>query len=68
MADVTFFTLVWPYDSARPSIWENGVDPWFCVQCIQAVFFTMLAKFAFRRLGITAEDTRQQALSIARSY
>jgi len=62
MADATFFTLVWPYDSSRPTIWEEGADVWFWVHCIQASVFTTLAILAFRRLASAAEDSQRQAM------
>ncbi len=52
MADLTFFTLVWPYDTQRRLIWETGVsDTRFWIHLAQAIIFTVLAILAFRRLA-----------------
>lgn len=57
MADLTFFTLVWPYDTQRRLIWETGVsDTWFWIHLAQAIIFTMLAILAFRRLARVTKD------------
>ncbi len=50
-ADLTFFTLVWPYDTARRLVGEGGVDAWFWIHVTQALAFTVLAILAFRRLA-----------------
>ncbi len=55
MADLTFFTLVWPYDTARHLIWEAGADSWFWIHATQAILFTALAILAFRRLARATE-------------
>jgi membrane protease YdiL (CAAX protease family) len=55
LADLTFFTLVWPNDVARRLIWEGGADVWFYLHAFQAIIFTFLAILAFRRLGMTPE-------------
>jgi len=36
--DLSFFTLVWPYDAARPLIGEGGPDAWFWIHATQASF------------------------------
>ncbi len=48
VADLTFFTLVWPYDAARRLVWEAGADTWFWIHPAQAIIFTALAILAFR--------------------
>ena len=59
MGDVTFFTLVWPYDRARQLVWESGTDNWFWIHGAQAVIFTALALLAFQQLGkVTERRTR----------
>jgi membrane protease YdiL (CAAX protease family) len=56
IADLTFFTLVWPYDTARPLVGEAGVDAWFWLHLAQAIIFTLLAILAFRKLAkVTGE-------------
>jgi membrane protease YdiL (CAAX protease family) len=51
LADLTFFTTVWPYDTARPLVWVSGPDVWFWVHLAQALIFTVLAVLAFRQLA-----------------
>jgi membrane protease YdiL (CAAX protease family) len=46
-----FFTLVWPHDAARRLVWEGGPDIWFWMHGSQAIMFTALAVWAFRRLA-----------------
>jgi membrane protease YdiL (CAAX protease family) len=57
LTDLTFFTLVWPYDTQRRLIWETGVsDTWFWIHVAQAIIFTVLAMLAFRRLARITKD------------
>jgi membrane protease YdiL (CAAX protease family) len=59
LTDLTFFTLVWPYDTQRRLIWETGVsDTWFWIHLAQAIIFTVLALLAFIRLARVAKRTR----------
>lgn len=51
IGDLTFFTLVWPYDAARRLVWEGGADRWFWIHAAQAIIFTALAIPAFVRLA-----------------
>jgi membrane protease YdiL (CAAX protease family) len=51
IGDLTFFTLVWPHDAARRLVSESGTDDWFWIHVSQAIVFTMLAVWAFRRLA-----------------
>jgi membrane protease YdiL (CAAX protease family) len=60
MIDVTFFTLVWPKDAARRLVLASGADNWFWIHVAQAIVFTMLAVWAFRRL---ARKSSRDALS-----
>jgi membrane protease YdiL (CAAX protease family) len=46
-----FFTLVWPDDAARHLVWKGGPDIWFWLHASQAILFTALAVWAFRRLA-----------------
>jgi membrane protease YdiL (CAAX protease family) len=55
MADLTFFTLVWPYDAARALVWEHGADGWFWLHIAQVLVFTPLAILALIRLAKTTE-------------
>ena len=57
LADLTFFTLVWPYDTQRHLIWQTGAsDTWFWIHLAQAIIFTVLAILAFRRLARVTKD------------
>jgi membrane protease YdiL (CAAX protease family) len=60
LADVTFFTLVWPYDAARRLVSEGGADAWFWIHAAQAILFTVLAIFAFRGLASAAGHGRSR--------
>jgi hypothetical protein len=51
---MTFFALVWPHDAARRMVWDSGADGWFWFHVAQAVVFTALAIFSFRRLARVA--------------
>lgn len=51
IADLTFFTLVWPYDTTRQLVWNGGADLWFWIHTLQAIIFTVLAVIAFKRLA-----------------
>jgi len=51
IGDLTFFTLVWPYDATRQLVWEGGADRWFWIHIAQAIIFTALAIPAFVRLA-----------------
>jgi membrane protease YdiL (CAAX protease family) len=53
-----FFSLIWPFDSARRPIAEAGADEWFWIHVAQTVTFAGLAVWAFRRLA-----SRVRALS-----
>ncbi len=48
---VLFFTVIWPRDAARRLVLESGTDNWFWIHVAQAIIFTMLAGWAFRRLA-----------------
>ncbi len=48
--DVLFFTLIWPFDAARPLVWTHGADAWFWLNCAQVALFGALAVAAFGRL------------------
>jgi membrane protease YdiL (CAAX protease family) len=57
MADMTFFALVWPYDTSRRLVWEGGADTWFWTHVAQAIVCTILAIIAFSRLAsVTTRD------------
>jgi membrane protease YdiL (CAAX protease family) len=51
IADLTFFTLVWPFDTTRQLVWKGGADLWFWLHALQAIIFTVLAVIAFKRLA-----------------
>jgi membrane protease YdiL (CAAX protease family) len=48
--DVLFFTLIWPYDAARPLVWTHGADATFWLHTAQILIFGVLAALAFRQL------------------
>ena len=60
IGDLTFFTLVWPNDAARPLVLDSGADNWFWIHVAQAIVFTVLAVWAFQRL---AKESSQDPLS-----
>jgi hypothetical protein len=57
IGDLTFFTLVWPHDAARRLVFESGTDGWFWIHVAQAIVFTALAFWAFRRLAKVSSRT-----------
>jgi membrane protease YdiL (CAAX protease family) len=66
IGDLTFFTLVWPRDATRIPISESGTDIWFWLHAAQAVIFTVLAIWSFRRLAsVTREPTGSRAANVA---
>jgi hypothetical protein len=60
IGDLTFFTLVWPHDSARRLVSDSGADNWFWIHVAQAMVFTVMAVWAFQRL---ARENNQDTLS-----
>lgn len=50
LADLTFFTCVWPYDAARHP-YAGATDTWFWIHAAQALVFGVLALLAFRKMG-----------------
>jgi len=48
---LVFFTLIWPRDAARRLVLQSGTDHWFWIHAAQAIVFTVLAVWAFRRLA-----------------
>ena len=58
IADMTFFTLVWPSDASRWLVANGGADSWFWIHVTQAIVFTALAILAFRRLTKVTEPRR----------
>jgi membrane protease YdiL (CAAX protease family) len=61
LGDITFFFFIWPHDSARPLVLQTGPDSLFWLRLAQAVVFTILAFFAFRRLANITKGTRSNA-------
>ncbi len=51
LGDMTFFTMVWPFDAARRVIWETGADAWFWIHVAQVIVLGGLALVAYRRLA-----------------
>jgi membrane protease YdiL (CAAX protease family) len=60
IGDLTFFALVWPYDTRRKLIWETGANGWFWLHMVQAIIFTALAIVAFTGLARVSEGVRKQ--------
>jgi len=58
IGDLTFFALIWPYDTQRQLVWKNGADRWFWLHTVQAIIFTVLAVIAFRRLASLSDRAR----------
>jgi|HubBroStandDraft_1064217.scaffolds.fasta_scaffold11498_3 membrane protease YdiL (CAAX protease family) len=58
LADMTFFTLIWPHDAARRLVWQGGADAWFWVHSAQAIVFTGLAIVAYGKLASVAGAAR----------
>jgi membrane protease YdiL (CAAX protease family) len=53
---LVFFTLVWPYDSARPALAGGGAeDVWLWIHAAQALVFGGLSLWAFARLAKRAQ-------------
>jgi hypothetical protein len=48
---LSFFTLVFPNDTTRPLVVENGPDAWFWAHVAQALVCAALALVAFRQLA-----------------
>jgi membrane protease YdiL (CAAX protease family) len=65
IGDLTFFTLVWPHDAARRQVWDSGTDNWFWIHVAQAMVFTVLAVWAFRRLArVSSRDAPSEATNL----
>jgi len=58
IGDLTFFALVWPYDTQRQLVWKSGADHWFWLHTLQAIIFTALAVITFRRLATLSHRAR----------
>jgi len=61
IGDLTFFTVVWPHDPARPLIVESGTDAWLWLRVAQTIMFTTLAVLAFAHLARVARPMRAAA-------
>lgn len=57
IADLTFFTLVWPHDTTRRLVTAGGADAWFSIHAVQAVLFTGLAIVAYMRLAKSMQSS-----------
>jgi membrane protease YdiL (CAAX protease family) len=65
LADMTFFTLVWPFDKGRRLVWDGGADAWFWLHLAQTVVFAALAVVAFRGLAHAAARERASRTELA---
>jgi membrane protease YdiL (CAAX protease family) len=54
---LVFFTLIWPRDAARRLVLQSGIDNWFWIHAAQAIVFTVLAVWAYRRLAKVSSRT-----------
>ncbi len=63
IADLTFFTQVWPYDTARRLVREGGADLWFWIHAAQVIIFSVLSILAFSRLARVTGPLRAAAES-----
>jgi membrane protease YdiL (CAAX protease family) len=60
IGDLTFFTLVWPYDAARRLVSDSGTDNWFWIHVAQTIVFTALTVLAFQQLArVSSQDALQ---------
>jgi membrane protease YdiL (CAAX protease family) len=57
LADLTFFTLVWPRDATRLLISQHGADVWFWIHVAQAIGFTAIAILAYRKLAKVSKQS-----------
>jgi hypothetical protein len=58
---LTFFSLIWPNDSARRLAFEGGADIWFWIHVAQGILFALLAVLSFRRLAqVTRHEQAQR--------
>ena len=71
LADLTFFTMVWPRDAARRLLTEGGADAWFWIHVAQIVVGTAVGVWCFRGLARAAKagvsPSRQAAGSLTAS-
>lgn len=51
-----FFSVIWPRDKERSSIWQSGADIWFWIHVGQTVLFAVLSLFALKRLARVAKQ------------
>ncbi len=49
-ADLIFFILIWPHDSARRLIWQSGADHWFWLHVAQTIGLAAVSVITFRQL------------------
>ncbi len=64
MADLTFFTLVWPHDAARRLVTEGGADTWFWIHVAQVVVCVPLTVWCFLELGRRTEAQAARAMPV----
>jgi hypothetical protein len=46
-----FFSVIWPRDKDRLTVWQSGADAWFWIHVGQAVLFAALSLTALNRLA-----------------
>ena len=65
LADLTFFTLVWPHDASRRMLTQTGVDAWFCIHLAQIFLGALVAFWCFRRLAGKAKVLTASSVSVS---
>lgn len=64
IGDLTFFTLIWPFDASRPHVWQDGANLWFWIHLAQAIVFAVLAVLAYRKLVAVIRQDRTTTMSL----
>lgn len=60
LADLTFFTLVWPRDAGRRLVSHGGAGPWFYADLAMVVIFAGLCIVAMARLALATKSSASQ--------
>jgi membrane protease YdiL (CAAX protease family) len=65
---LTFFTLVWPHDAARPLVRDVGAGAWFWVNLVQTIVCGAFAIMAFQQLARITRGMRAGAVRSNNSW
>jgi membrane protease YdiL (CAAX protease family) len=49
LADLVAFTLLWPRDSTRQTVFDGGLNVWFWIHATQALIFTVIAALLLQK-------------------